>query len=171
MHAVRRVLDYSEYALVAVCVVSFAVMFVLGVATVVFRFLLEASLTFPDELIRYLFVWVIFLGSAVALRRNVHAAIGVFVDLLPRAPKRLVEALVAGLSGAFFAILLVKGVQLSLRAAPQISPALEVSMAWAYAAVPAGALFMLIYTIELFASQILDREAEPPASDTIGGGN
>ena len=165
MNTVRTGLDYSERALTALCVISFAVMFLLGVATVLFRFVLEASLAFPDELIRYLFVWTIFLGSAVALRRNAHAAIGIFVGWLPAGPKRAALLVATGFGMAFFAILLVYGALLTVRVVPQISPALEISMAWAYGAVPAGALFLLIYSAEIFAAQLV-----MPASELTADG-
>jgi len=150
MAILKRLLDLSEAVLAALCVAALVVMVVLGIATVVFRFLLESSLAFPDELIRYLFIWMIFLGSAVALRRGAHAAIGVFVDYSPIALRRIAFYLAAAVSAGFFAVLIVKGILLSMRVLPQISPALEVSMAWVYAAVPVGGAFMLLYTVETF---------------------
>lgn len=160
MSLIRKLLDYSETALAASCVAALAVMVVLGVATVVFRFVVESSLAFPDELIRYLFVWVIFLGAAIALRRNAHAAIGILVDRLTPGWRRPVVLASTAVSGAFFLVLLTKGTELSLRVIPQISPALEVSMAWVYAAVPVSAAIMLAYTVEIFL-----RQATAPASD------
>lgn len=160
-----RILDLTESALAALCVAAFAAMFVLGVATVVFRFLLDSSLAFPDEMIRYLFVWMVFLGSAVTLRRGAHAAIGVFVKLMPAPLRRGALLIAAATSAGFFAVLVGYGAELTVRVAPQISPALEVSMAWAYAAVPTGAAFMLIYMIEIIRGLIVAPEAEPDAND------
>ena len=154
MRSIGKFLDYSDHGLVAICVVLLVIMFVLGVATVVFRFVLEIPLAFPDELIRYLFVWTVALGSAVGLRRNAHAAIGVFVDRLAGTKRRLVLLAASALSGVFFALVLVKGIHLTARVVPQISPALEISMAWVYAAIPAGAGFMLLYVIEHFVKQL-----------------
>ncbi|CFX18640.1 putative 2,3-diketo-L-gulonate TRAP transporter small permease protein YiaM [Candidatus Filomicrobium marinum] len=166
MKIVQKILDFSEHILAAICVVCFAAMFVLGVATVFFRFVVESSLAFPDELIRYLFVWVMFLGSAVALRRNSHAAIGIFIDQLPDGAKRVALLFASLASALFFTILVVKGGELTLRVMPQISPALEVSMAWVYAAVPVGAAFMLIYVVELFVRQLT-----APASELVSSGS
>lgn len=166
MKFIQKILDFSEQFLAVVCVVCFAAMFVLGVATVFFRFVVESSLAFPDELIRYLFVWVMFLGSAVALRRNSHAAIGIFVAQLPDGAKRLALLVASLASAAFFIILVVKGGELTVRVMPQISPALEVSMAWVYAAVPVGAAFMLIYVVELFVRQLT-----APASELTSSGS
>lgn len=165
MNLARWALDHSERALTGFCVIAFAVMFLLGIAAVLFRFVLEASLAFPEELIRYLFVWAIFLGSAVALRRNAHAAIGIFVGWLPPGPRRGALLLSTALSCVFFGILLVYGYLLTVRVVPQISPALEISMAWAYGAVPAGGFFMLIYAAELFVQQLV-----MPASELTAEG-
>ncbi|MDX6751081.1 TRAP transporter small permease [Geminicoccaceae bacterium 1502E] len=159
MSLLKRPLDLSEKVLGVLCVAAFATMFVLGIATVVFRFLLESSLAFPDELIRYLFVWMILLGSAVAFRRNMHAAIGMFVDLVPRPLQRAALLGATAASIAFFLVLLVYGFSLTRVVQPQISPALEVSMSWVYAAIPAGALFLLIYALE-FLAKLLVRPVE-----------
>lgn len=166
MAAVRRGLDLSEAFLAALCALFFTSMVTLGVATVVFRFLIQSSLAFPDELIRYLFIWLVFLGAAIAFRRNLHAAIGVFVGMLPDAPRRAALLIATGLSAAFFALMVVYGVRLTLRVAPQISPALEVSMAWVYAAAPAGGAVLFVYALEAFARQLTAPIAE---LETMGG--
>lgn len=155
MNGIKRLLELSERFLAAVCVVGLATMFILGVATVFFRFVVQSSIAFSEELIRYLFVWVTFLGSAVTLRRNAHAAIGVFVSWMPGMAKRTALLAATASSALFFLILVIKGGQLTARVAPQISPALEISMAWAYAAVPVGALFMMAYAIEILVHQMV----------------
>lgn len=149
----QSLLDLSEQVLAALCVCAFVAMFVLGIATVVFRFLLESSLAFPDELIRYLFIWAVFLGSAVAYRRNMHAAIGLVVARLAPQTKRFALLSATVLSAGFFVLVGHAGILLTIRAAPQISPALEVSMAWVMAAVPVGMGLLALYAIELFYRQ------------------
>lgn len=153
MKTLTKILDLSERVLAFACVAAFAVMLVLGIATVVFRYVVESSLAFPDELIRYLFIWMIFLGSAVALRRNLHAAIGVLISRLSPAPRRAAVMLATGSCGLFFAVLLYSGVQITKHVKFQVSPALEVSMVWVYGAVPAGAAIMLVYVAELLVRQ------------------
>lgn len=160
MGTIRKILDLSELVLAAFCVAAFVAMFVLGIATVVFRYVIESSLAFPDELIRYLFIWMIFLGSAIAFRRNMHAAIGVLVTNLPETLKRPALMIATAASGLFFIVLLTGGVELAARVRAQISPALEVSMAWVYSAIPVGMVFLLVYTVELLARQWA---AEPDA--------
>ncbi len=164
MKNLERVLGWLEFCLAVACVIALIAMFALGVATVFFRFVVESSLAFPEELIRYLFVWVTALGSAIAYRRNYHAAIGVVVDRLPGESKRI--ALLAATSAGivFFSIMIYQGLRLTTRVVPQISPALEVSMAWVYAAIPAGGALLLVFALELFLRQV-----RLPASELAAG--
>ena len=62
---------------------------VITFAQVVFRYVIGYSLYWSEELARYLFVWVSFLGSVVALERGVHIGMDVVVAKLPRRPKTL----------------------------------------------------------------------------------
>ena len=162
MNAVGKICDWVESTLSVLCVIGFIAMFVLGVATVYFRFIVESSLAFPEELILYIFVWLTALGSAVAFRRNAHAAIGVIVDNLPGLAKRIGLMTATSATALFAGILVYHGFQMVKRVSPQISPALEISMAFVYSAVPAGAAFLLLFAIEL-----LIRQATVPASELV----
>lgn len=162
---VRKLLDLLEQALAGACILAFVVMFVLGVMTVVFRFVIQSSLAFPDELIRYLFIWATFFGAAIAFRRNMHAAIGVIVARCPPALKRVALLLATAMCGLFFAVVFWASLAITQRALPQISPALEISMAWVYAAVPAGMAILFVYAVELFVTQWRTPAADLLADD------
>jgi hypothetical protein len=70
---------------------------------VVFRYLLNSALSWPEEMARFAFVWFVFLAAAMVTRRSRH----IVIDLLPRAlgpralrvhacASRIVSAAVAG---------------------------------------------------------------------------
>ena len=155
MKTVKLLLDASERILAAICVISFATMFVLGFVAVLFRFVIQTSLAFPEEMIRYLFVWLIALGSAIGIRRNMHAAIGLMVKAMPGVLKRISLIVASLCTMVFFLILILKGYNVTTMESGQISPALEVSMAWVYSAIPIGAVFGLLYTIEIFFQELM----------------
>jgi hypothetical protein len=54
-------------------------------AQVFFRYVLNHSLFWSEELARYILVWLTFLGASVAYRRGVHPRIDLFVSRLARA--------------------------------------------------------------------------------------
>lgn len=71
-----------------VMVVLLVVLVVAVGANVFGRFVLNQSLAGSDELARFLFIWVIFLGAALAHLHNEHIAVTVFVERLPRTLQR-----------------------------------------------------------------------------------
>jgi TRAP-type C4-dicarboxylate transport system permease small subunit len=65
---------------------------VLVLVAVFFRYGLNRSLSWSDEVVRYLFVWCTLLGAAVTLREREHIRVEYFVELLPPRVRRTVDA-------------------------------------------------------------------------------
>lgn len=84
-------------------VVMVTVMLVVVGWNVVGRFALGQSLTWSDEAARYLFIWMIFLGAALAHFRQEHISVEFFRNMAPRpvrvAAKVLRELVVMGVLG------------------------------------------------------------------------
>jgi TRAP-type C4-dicarboxylate transport system permease small subunit len=67
-------------SLIALCL---AVMVVLVFGNVVLRYGFDSSIAMSEEVSRWLFVWVTFLGAVVALYRHEHLGVDMVVDRLP----------------------------------------------------------------------------------------
>jgi TRAP-type transport system small permease protein len=70
-----------------------AVMVVLVFGNVVLRYGFNSGITVSEELSRWLFVWMIFLGAIVALRRRAHLGMDSLVERLPVAGRKACFAL------------------------------------------------------------------------------
>jgi len=55
------------------------------------RYVLNHSLSWSDEVVRYLFVWFTLFGAAVTLREREHIRVEYFVEKLPAALRRVIE--------------------------------------------------------------------------------
>jgi TRAP-type C4-dicarboxylate transport system permease small subunit len=66
-----------------------AVMVVLVFGNVVLRYGFNSSISMSDEVSRWLFVWVTFLGAVVALQRHEHLGVDMVVDRLPDMGKKI----------------------------------------------------------------------------------
>ncbi|UFJ40779.1 TRAP transporter small permease [Brevibacillus humidisoli] len=69
---------------------SLAFMAVLVFGNVVLRYLFNSGITWSEEMSRFLFVWLVFLGAIGALKDNMHLGMDIVVNLLPRKGKKLV---------------------------------------------------------------------------------
>lgn len=63
---------------------------ILGVIVIVmflqvfFRYALNNSLTWNEEIVRFLFIWLVFLGTAINIRDKWNIGVDVLADLLPK---------------------------------------------------------------------------------------
>jgi TRAP-type C4-dicarboxylate transport system permease small subunit len=126
--------------------------FALGVIQVFFRYVVQSSLGWSEELSRYLFVWLIFIGAAVALPKGFHIAIDMLVTELPLHVRRWVQGAASVSVLLFFIFLIIEGVHLCNLARGQTSAAMEIPMAIAYLCIPLGSLLMFFNTVRVLIS-------------------
>lgn len=114
---------------------------------VFYRHVLKDSLTWSEETARYIFIWLIMLGSSIGVKEGGHIAITIIKDKL-KGRKKLVLDIIINLMIAFFAlVLLVAGIRISLSVTGQLSPGIRLSMFWVYISVPISGFIILIHTL------------------------
>lgn len=133
----------TELAAIAGCFLL-AVVSALGLWQVVTRFVLSQPSSWTEELMRRLLIWCVMLGVVVAFRRGALVS----VDLMLRSARgrwlAFVRLLVTGVSLAFLAVLVWFGTELAWRVRFQTFASMELSMSWAYAALPVGAALAML---------------------------
>ena len=119
----------------------------LGLWQVVTRFILSQPSTWTEEAMRRLLIWCVMLGVVVAFRRGALVS----VDLAMRTAKgrwrQLLRAFITGTGLVYLAVLLWFGINLTWRVRFQSFAAMEMSMAWAYAALPVGAALCMLAVV------------------------
>ena len=113
-------------------------------AAVFFRYVLNDSLVWGEELARYLFVWLVFLGAGLGVGKNVHVGIDSFVRMLSPGPQKLMQLGVEVAVTVFLVAFIVVGVNLATASAHMQTLLLNVSIAYVYLAAPVGGALMLI---------------------------
>lgn len=76
---------------------ALALMAILVFGNVVLRYLFNSGITWSEEMSRFLFVWLIFLGAIGALTDNEHLGVDMFVKRLPDFWKKVVFVITNGL--------------------------------------------------------------------------
>jgi TRAP-type C4-dicarboxylate transport system permease small subunit len=105
-----------------------------------FRFALNSPLMFPEEISRYAYVWITFVGLSLATKTREHIRVDAGVGLLPQVWQRAIRLLVDLTSFAILVWLAYLGVRFMLFSRMSISPALEIPLNLVYAAFPLGCL-------------------------------
>jgi TRAP-type C4-dicarboxylate transport system permease small subunit len=133
----------TEFAAVAGCTLL-AIVCVLGMWQVVSRFVLSQPSSWTEELMRRLLIWAVMLGTVVAFRRGALVSVDLMLRSARGAWLAAVRTIVTVASLAFLAVLVWFGIELAWRVRFQTFASLDLSMAWAYAALPVGALFAML---------------------------
>ncbi|GAA0298300.1 TRAP transporter small permease [Rhodovulum strictum] len=108
------------------------------------RFVLGNPSTWSEVVTRSAMIWSVFLGVAPAFREGAMISVGIVQTALPRRLGRALYQLSMVLTLSFFSILLWQGWAMTGRVMRQKLAALEISIAWVYAALPVGSAFILI---------------------------
>jgi TRAP-type C4-dicarboxylate transport system permease small subunit len=141
-------LDRVELALrsglgVAVAVLLSAIA-VICFLEVILRYVFAASLSWYDELVGYLLVWLTFLGAVLAQSHGQHIGIGDLVERAPERARRPIELASHLVLVAVHLVLLVYGAQLAIRFLGERAITFPVPMGIVYAVIPASAALMLV---------------------------
>ena len=124
-----------------------AIMAVVVLLEVIFRYALHLPLFWTDELARYCLVWASLLGAAVALKRGEHIAVAFFVDRFPERVSKALTILGQFSVATLLMVMFWGGIKLVMITSAQISPALRIPMAIPYLALPISSSIMLIHVI------------------------
>ncbi|WP_210401686.1 TRAP transporter small permease [Lacimicrobium sp. SS2-24] len=114
------------------------------------RYVTQTPSAYSEEIARFLLIWLGILGSAYAYRTGAHLGLDLLVNQLPKLLRRRIEMLVHILVLTFsLAVMVVGGICLMALAIDpgQYSSAMEVNMAWVYAALPISGSLMAFYAL------------------------
>ena len=151
-------------ALMVACLVLMVTM-VFG--NVVMRYGFNAGITMSEELSRWLFLWVIFMGATVAVRERSHMGVDIVVALLPPIGQRLCLLLGHGLM-LFVTWLMLDGSVTQTRINWDVeAPVTGLPMAVAYSAgvlfAASTALMLLVDMVKVTTGQLTLAAMSPPA--------
>ena len=93
-----------EYVFLSACML--ACTFLLF-ANVVLRYFFQSGIFWAEEALRYLMIWIAFIGAATCVRQRTHVSLDIVINLLP-ASRRPVFSLLLDLVGAVFSLFLFK---------------------------------------------------------------
>jgi len=108
------------------------------------RYFLQISLSWPEELARFCFIWCSMLGACIAWERRKLHDIDIVFKYFPDAFKPFVALGSNLLVCVILTVLVFYGAQLTALVHLQTSPAMEIRMSYVYVAVPFAAGLMLI---------------------------
>src|SRR5262249_61881568 len=135
MPLAARMSSVLDVAIEALTSALFVATIVLALLQVFFRYVLNNSLSWPDELSRFAVTWMVFLGTAMVTRRSRQISIELITRSLGPRSLALHAFAIRIIMAAVAAFLLHYGSELVAKAS-YVTPALQWPVGWRYLAVP-----------------------------------
>ena len=150
----RRVSDWADEATrwiaVAVGIATVAIVFF----EVLMRYVFRSPLITSVELARLGFAWSCFLGAALGVKRAAHIRFVFFLEKCGPVEGALLQLGVSLLCAAFFAFMLLTGIEMTQRVYETFFPALGFSQLWLYLPLPVSAAIMLVHGLAFVAADL-----------------
>jgi C4-dicarboxylate transporter DctQ subunit len=139
----RRSIDWIVRTTDLVTIAIMIAMFCIMLASIVFRYILNDSLQWSDEVLVWGLVWIVMLGSVGVMAQWRHVYVPVAVLALPTRWRIPVVILSKIVTMIFIALIVYYGVQVFQSRFHRVSPSLDLSSRWEKLAMPVGAALML----------------------------
>lgn len=130
----------------------------LVLVAVFWRYALGAPITAADEIASFMFLWIVMLGSVIAIDRNEHLRLAILVNRAPPPVKRIMEATGLVVVGTFLAALLPTAIEHAYFEKDIIAPALDIPMVYRVAGIPLGMGLMLVVLVAKFIRETQVRD-------------
>ena len=129
---------------------ALGVMFLCIIVQVFFRYILNNSLDWPEEVARYCFVVSVFIGLGFVSRRGRHLEISAIKIYTPPPVARVFFYIATGITIAFAALMVFWGIEMTrfVYDSGQVCAAVAMPTYILYISVPVGMAVMILRTIE-----------------------
>jgi TRAP-type C4-dicarboxylate transport system permease small subunit len=142
--AIKRFIDVSLNILV---IALLALLLIIVTTQILARYIFNHPLSWSEELARYIFIWIVFLGVAIAFRNNRHLRMELLSLIIPNVFRRIIAILVFWITNAFLVLLLIESKFIISITFSQSSPTLNLPMGFIYLSFVVSIGFMLVEQI------------------------
>lgn len=147
---VNRLVEATVFVMLAIMVIVIS-------AAVFWRYVLNDSLSWSEELGRYLLVWISFLGASIGTYQAAHISITVVTDRLPPRLRWWTQLTTDLMIVAFLSAILYQSIKILPVMAVRIAPTLGLRMSVVYIVLPLSSAVMLLHMVARCAATLSSR--------------
>jgi len=124
------------------------------VLQVFFRYVAQLTVPWTEEVARYLGIWMVFMGAAVAVAHEAHIKITFFLERLPDGVRKIFNLSIDGVMFLFTLIVFLGSIQLIRLNWAQEAVTFPMSVGVLYLAIAISSGFILIFLTVLMGTKL-----------------
>jgi TRAP-type transport system small permease protein len=141
----RKFFSLFWEVILASCVVILCVAVFLQV---LLRYAIKVSFPPLEEIVSFSFIYTIFLGAAVGMKRMEHLNIDFLLKRAPQNLKNVFDFIIFSGTALFLIFMVKEGIFFVRDSYGQTTTYLNISISYSYAAIPGSGLIMLYYLLK-----------------------
>lgn len=122
------------------------------------RFVFGSSISWAEELTRFLLIFMVLIGSSLALRSNELISVEMILERVTGNIRKTLVIVIHSISIILFIILIKYGYLMALDFSNQHAPSLRISMEYIYLSLPLGGTLLLLNSIACIIEEIIGKE-------------
>ena len=158
---------YAETSIDWLSIILLSGIFALGIAQVFWRWVLNRPIVWSEELIQLVYVWICYLGWAIAQRNDSHIRITTVMNILPKTAQKWLQLFCHILCIVFSVLMVYYGIKLVGVGAKRTAVSFPLNFAVVYAIGPLCNFSIVCYEI---ANLIECITKGPKDYKDVGGG-
>lgn len=112
------------------------------------RYVADNPLSWVEQVSNMLFIWIVFIGSAVLYRQNLHIGVDAFLLSLEEKNRDRWRWVIECANLTFIVILFIFSLKLTIDVSGNTAGALDISPAYYYASAPISCFMMMLFFVE-----------------------
>lgn len=112
------------------------------------RFVFKISIAWSEEIIRMNFVWMIFLGGAIAVKEKSHLVMDMLTSNLKNRTKTIFDIGILFVMLSIYIVLLIAGIAYCMRSLSKTAVTIPIPANIVYSAAPISAVLGIFFVIE-----------------------
>jgi len=147
------IIKLADHIIEILMVIVSIILLVVVFTNVIFRYVIRSPLSWANEIARYGLVWWVFLGSALAVKKDRHIALSFIPKHLKLSINIIRKKIIHCLLILYNIVLVYNTIKIFPKLYHQMTPFTRFPIAWMYAIIPISALIMIIYSLNWLISK------------------
>lgn len=146
----KRIVSYANKIEEVMSVVLFSLLVILCFLQVLFRFLVNFSLSWTEELANYDFILLIYVACSLGIQKGAHVRVEIIDGIVTGSPKYYLDQCLDALWAVFIFIVGYLGIEIiqDAFAVGKTTPALDWPYGWIYAIIPVTFILMSVRLVQ-----------------------
>ena len=156
----KKFLDFLDNKLeISICIVLMCVLSVVLFIQVFYRYVLQNSLSWSEELARYCFVWLILLSATYVFGQRDHICISFLKDKLEGSARRTMDIVIELVVILFSVLVLVYGgIVITTMNMLQYDSILKIPTGTIYSIIPISGVLIIFYSLYNIVESLNQKE-------------